>query len=177
MAKNSHRYFNWINLVWFQVAWFIALFFQEQAVDVLIFSLLLHFYFSRQKKADAYRLIAVTLIGSAVDALLSLYGVFFFADDSLIPFWLILLWAHFALSLQYSMAWLGAKPLWLKSLAGAIFAPLSYFAGVKFSAVALPYGDLLSLFLLAVIWSALMPVYLVSIPFMEKIYAGNKTAN
>lgn len=174
MTKHA---FNWLNLVWFQVTWFIALFFQQQAILILLGSLLMHFYLSAQRRADCYRLVWVTLIGSSVDALLSLYGLFLFPENSLIPFWLILLWAHFALSLQYSMAWLASKPLWAKSLAGAMFAPLSYFAGVKFSAVALPYGDLLSLFLIAVIWSALMPVYLVSIRFMEKIYEGNKTAN
>lgn len=160
MAKQGYRYFNWINLVWFQVAWFIALFWQQQGVVILSTSLLIHFYLSVQKSADAYRLVWVTLIGSSVDALLSLFGVFVFPENSLIPFWLILLWAHFALSLHYSMAWLASKPLWVKSLAGAIFAPLSYFAGVKFSAVALPLGELSSLFLIAVIWAVLMPVYI-----------------
>lgn len=177
MINKGYRYFNWINLVWFQVAWFVALFFQQEGVAILLGSLLIHFYVSVKKSADAYRLMWVTLIGSGVDALLSLYGVFVFPENSLIPFWLILLWAHFALSLQYSMAWLASKPLWAKSLAGAIFAPLSYFAGVKFSAVALPHGELSSLFLIAVIWAALMPVYLVSIRFMGKIYAGNNTEN
>ncbi len=75
------------------------------------------------------------------------------------------------------MSWLKGKPLWVKSLAGGFFAPLSYFAGVKLSALSLPFGEFSSLFLLAVIWMALMPVYLLSSKLMgdehDAIRRGN----
>ena len=166
MANGQWSYFNWLNLLWFQAAWFCALYFQDNALWVLLLSLAADFYLLKQRQQDLSRLIWVTVIGGGADALLSLTGVFVFPDQQLIPYWLLLLWAHFALSLNYSMFWLASKPYWLKSLCAGIFAPLSYLAGVKFSAVTLPLGELLSLFIIAVIWAALMPVYLIATRFM-----------
>ena len=172
MVKMWISYANWINLFWFQLAWFTAVYFQQQAIVPLLLSLGLHFYLSRQRVLDLYRLLWVALIGSCIDSLLSISGVFVFSDYRVLPYWLLLLWAHFALSLNYSMAWLRAKPLWVKCLSGGIFAPLSYFAGVKLSALSLPLGEWPSLLLLAVIWMAFMPVYLLSNQLMGERYEG-----
>gem|GEM_PF-352285 len=160
MRRFITSHFYWFNLVWFQLIWFVAVFFTDKGQIFLILSLLLHFYLSPNRKYDLASLITITLVGGAVDLLLSRLGLMIFPQAVLLPVWLVLLWAHFAVALNHGMSWLNKIPVYFQIVFGGLFGPLSYYAGYKFGAVDFPLSDLQTLFTLIVIWSILLPVYL-----------------
>jgi len=153
-------HFYWFNFVWFQLIWFLAIYFTVNGEIFLILSLLLHFYFSPNQRYDLASMISVSLLGGLVDTLLSWQGVMVFPEGSFLPLWLLLLWAHFAVTLNHGMSWLNKLPVYFQAVFGGLFGPLSYYAGYKLGAVAFPQSDLLTIFILSVIWSTLLPVYL-----------------
>ncbi|MFT6926112.1 MAG: hypothetical protein ACJAZP_001713 [Psychromonas sp.] len=166
MRRFITNHFYWFNLVFFQLMWFVAVFFTTSGQLFLIFALLVHFYFSPNRKYDLASLITITLIGGSVDLLISWLGLMVFPDTLLLPFWLVLLWTHFAVALNHGMSWLNKIPVYLQVVFGGLFGPLSYYAGYKFGAVDFPLPHLQTLFVLIVIWSILLPVYL----FIVRIY-------
>ena len=156
----NQKSFSWINLIWFQAIWFVAVVYTVQAISVLILSLCVHFLMSPTRKADILTLLGITLIGSLGDFLLTFWGVFIFPDTLYSPVWLILLWAHFALTLNHAMSWLSKLPTYACILFGAVFGTLSYYAGSQLGAVTLHNNLLFSLFSMSVIWGSLLPVYI-----------------
>ena len=72
----------------------------------------------------------------------------------LIPFWLIVLWALLATTLNHCLAWT-AQPRWRAALLGAIGGPLSYYAGQRLGAVTFPFGVWPTLLGLGVLWAGL----------------------
>lgn len=168
MQRFITGHFYWFNFVWFQLMWFVAVFFTVNGLIVLILSLLLHFYLSPSRQYDLASLITISLIGGAVDLLLSWLGLMAFPEAVLLPAWLVLLWAHFAVALNHGMSWLNKVPVYLQVLFGGLFGPLSYYAGYKFGAVDFPLPHLQTLFILIVIWSTLLPVYLL----ISRIYGA-----
>ncbi|MGL5359431.1 MAG: DUF2878 domain-containing protein, partial [Shewanella sp.] len=96
-------------------------------------------------KADSRLMLHVAALGIAIDIGLMALGVFEF---SVFPWWLCCLWLHFALSLKYSLAFMGALPLVVQALLGGIFGALSYVSGAQLDAVSLPYGALSSAIIL-----------------------------
>ena len=160
MRRFITSHFYWFNFVFFQLMWFVAVFFTSNGQIFLIFALLLHFYLSPNRKYDLASLITITAIGGTVDLLLSWLGLMRFPEADLLPLWLVLLWVHFAVALNHGMSWLNKIPVYFQVLFGGLFGPLSYYAGYKFGAVDFPLPHLQTLFILAVIWSTLLPVYL-----------------
>ena len=159
--KFSKKQFYWVNFVWFQAVWFLAVLYTVQGVYLLLFSLLLHFLVSPTRLSDLLNLLVITLIGSLGDYLLTTLGIFIFTEQHFIPLWLILLWAHFAVTLNHGLSWLERLPIYARVLFGGVFGTLSYYGGYKLGAVTLHSNLLLSLFSLSVIWASLLPVYTV----------------
>ena len=102
-------------------------------------------------------IICVCLLGTLVDSLLLNAGVFEFRQEGiLIPFWLMLLWALLATTLNHCLEWT-ARPAWRAVLLGAVGGPLSYYAGQRLGAVQFGFGLWPTLVLLAVLWAGLFP--------------------
>ncbi len=74
------------------------------------------------------------------------------------PYWLIMMWALFATTINLSMGWLKGRWL-LAMLMGAIFGPLAFVAGEKLGAVIF-LDSTLSMITLAIGWGLLMPLLL-----------------
>jgi hypothetical protein len=167
MFAFKRRQFQWLNLLWFQLIWLIAVYFTQQAVYFLLFSLLSHFYLTPTRRHDLWVMASVTLVGASADLLLKQAGVMFFIDGVLFPLWLLILWAHFALALNHGMAWLTRFPFYLQAVFGGIFGPISYYAGYKMGAVSFPLPLHSTLLILAVIWFCLLPVYLLATQYFR----------
>jgi hypothetical protein len=74
---------------------------------------------------------------------------------------MILLWPLFASTLNVSMAWMKNLAPLLIALLGALLAPFAYFAGAGMQAVV--FEDVfLSLSMIALGWSILLPVLVLS---------------
>ncbi|MEH6452008.1 MAG: DUF2878 domain-containing protein [Psychromonas sp.] len=172
MLKVNHKQFFWLNFVCFQLVWFISVYLGNQGIAYLCMLLVVHFYFSPSRLHDLKTVFLIAPIGMIADSLLSKAGIFVFADGSLLPIWLAFLWAYFALTLNHGLSWLKRMPIYLQAIIGAVSGPLSYYAGYKMGGVALPEGIIKSLFVLAVIWAALLPVYLIVLSYLDRSNHG-----
>jgi len=160
IASWVKKYFIYINAICFQGIWFIAVLYQQDAINLLILLLVLHFIVSPTRLSDISTLFVITILGSCIDYFLSLSGVFIFSDSLFIPIWLVLLWSHFSLTLNHGLSWLIRTPLYIQVLFGAVFGSLSYYAGAQWGAVILRPEFLFGLLPLMVIWGVSLPVYI-----------------
>lgn len=145
----------WMQLLGFNLFWFMAVAWQQPAP--LLGLLALHGLFSPQRRRDL-RLLPLALAGCLLDALLWQLGLFEFAAG--FPVWLVLLWLGFALTLAHGLRWLMVLPRWQQALIGGAGGASSYLAGAAMGAVHLPWGLWISGGVLAVIWMVWLPVLL-----------------
>ncbi|HEY7775386.1 MAG TPA: DUF2878 domain-containing protein, partial [Kineobactrum sp.] len=124
----------WFNAVWFQTLWFCAVLGRDQLLAVTLGIIALHLVLVPRRLAELRQLAVLGGLGIAVDAGLSLSGIFVFPGGVLVPLWLCCLWLAFATTLGRSLAAFGPRP-WLAALAGGIVVPLNYFAGSRMGAV------------------------------------------
>ena len=146
------------NAALFQVGWFACVLGGNSLWLLLAAgALLVHLLFISRSLAEVRLVVVVCLLGTAVDSLLLNAGVFEFRQEGiLIPFWLMLLWALLATTLNHCLAWT-ARPAWRAVLLGAVGGPLSYYAGQRLGAVQFGFGLWPTLVLLAVLWAGLFP--------------------
>lgn len=151
------------NFAWFQAIWWLVILFQNSAVLPVLGLLLIWIVFSPKRVEDLKLMSAVFLLGTVVDALLTLSGLFIFNQTEVlvsfwpIPIWLSLLWAAFAGTVYHSLTAFNGR-MGIAAIAGAVFAPLSYIAGAKFGAVELGASMVLSYIFIALVWSVIFPL-------------------
>ena len=150
---------NLINAGLFQLGWFACVLGGNSLWLLLAGgALLAHLLWISRSLAQVRLIAVVCVLGSTVDGLLLNAGVFAFKQAGvLIPFWLVLLWALLAITLNHCLAWT-AKPLWRAILLGAIGGPLSYYAGQRLGAVQFPMGLWPTLLGLSLLWAGLFPL-------------------
>ena len=155
-----------INFIGFQAAWFAcALGVPSNHPEwiVLICSIFLgyHFYICQNSFKELELVVKVCALGLIVDSVLNVFNFVSFGLSypepfmHIQPWWMLLLWACFASTLNISFKWLKNKYK-LASILGAISAPLSYLGGEKFNALAL-HGTQ-SWIAIAVVWAIAMPI-------------------
>lgn len=121
-------------------------------------TLVIHLRWISSWAEEGRLILCVVIVGTAVDSVLRQLGVFRFADASpLIPLWLMLLWALLATTLRHCLAW-SARPWWLASALGAVGGALSYYGGGRLAGVQFPYGEVLTLIVIGLLWAGLFPL-------------------
>ncbi|WP_281556329.1 DUF2878 domain-containing protein [Thalassomonas sp. RHCl1] len=161
-----------INALIFNLMWFGCIYWGNSFALLVPVWAVLHLHFSRNSKREACYVLLVTLLGTVTDSLLMHAGVFeFVQSDFIVPFWLIMIWLSFSLTLNASLKFLQGRTA-LQFLAGAVFPPLSYLAGKTLAAVSFGYSTLLTLVLLSLIWSQLMMLF-----FRLSIWTGVNQAH
>ena len=152
-----------VNFAWFQGVWWLVILFQNQAVIPVLGLIALWLFLSSKRIEDIKLMSAVFVLGTLVDAQLTYSGLFIFNETEAllsfwpIPIWLSLLWVAFAGTVYHSLTVFKGRPV-LASIAGAVFAPLSYIAGAKFGAVELGASILFSYIFIALVWSVVFPL-------------------
>ncbi len=105
---------------------------------------------------------AAVLVGAVWESLLVRAGLLVYPNGTLIagtaPWWILALWALFAIQFNALFGWLKQR-LWLAALLGAVAGPLSFRAGAALGAVRFPV-PLHAFAALALGWAALMPLML-----------------
>ena len=74
----------------------------------------------------------------------------------LAPYWMVALWAEFAIALNVTLRWLKGKPL-LAAVLGAVFGPLSFLGGVRLGGARF-VDETAVLVTLVFMWAVLMPL-------------------
>ncbi|NMH58571.1 DUF2878 domain-containing protein [Alteromonas ponticola] len=159
-SATPNRLFTLFNVVWFQVIWILAVAYQMKFIYLVAALVVLHFFVTSTPKRDLFIMLVGVVIGCLIDNLLTANKVFVFSDQpsiGLIPVWLVILWAAFAISTYHSLS------IWIKSravqiLIGAVAGPISYLAGRHFDAVTFSFSTLVTFIILAIVWAILLPI-------------------
>lgn len=168
-----------VNLVGFQIIWWLMILYQDQYVSIGLLLLIGHLMLIKEHRCESVTLLAVGFIGTLVDSALTLGGVFEFTQNSAvggivpIPLWLITLWFGFAATLRHSMSYLSERLL-LAGIFGGIGGPLSYVAGERLGAVNFGFSLPVVVALLAAIWALLLPLAFVLVRRLEGRFSSVK---
>ncbi|MFW1677127.1 DUF2878 domain-containing protein [Pontibacter sp. JAM-7] len=165
MSKNI-----WINLIGFQLAWWLCVLLGNTAVLWVLVLLVLHIQFHPQPVLEIRIILLSAGCGIIVDSLLTLVGVFQFTDaDWILPLWLVVLWLAFCTTLRQGLSWF-QRHYWLASGLGGGSAALTYLGAARLGAVQLGLPEWQVFILLVLIWSALFPLLLWISQFTERRY-------
>ncbi|MFC1778420.1 DUF2878 domain-containing protein [Pseudomonadota bacterium] len=153
-----------VNFIAFQIGWFACILGASNGmpwIGLLVGSLVISFHlFSVDKPAKELNLILyAVVIGIVLDSLLVMSGWLSYPNgillDGTAPYWILMLWALFASTLNVSMRWMHDK-YWVAAIFGAVGGPLSYLAGARLGAVT--FIELQpALLALALGWALAMP--------------------
>lgn len=155
-----------INAILFQITWFACALGSANNLlwPAIISCAVLAAYqlHPKNKHPNDIKLIVVAiLMGLIVDTAWIQLGMISYSTQSpfeaIAPLWIIILWIGFALTINHSLSWLTKHPL-LPAATGLIFAPLSYFAGVKFGALTFTADPIVITLSLGVVWAICMTV-------------------
>ena len=150
-----------LNFFWYQTIWFSAILGGEQFEPAIALLIILHLLHSQDRKAELMTMLPCAAIGISVDSFLSWQGLFLFnpAPELLpIPLWLVGIWFGFAGILRHSLNYFVSRPA-LATCAGAVFAPLTYFAAARLGAVSFGLPDSISALVIGVVWAIMMAAF------------------
>jgi|TARA_B110000240_G_scaffold21256_1_gene21560 hypothetical protein len=122
--------------------------------------LAVHLYRAELRRNELALIVVAALTGLFWESALLSQGWFAYAGQSplsnLAPYWLLMIWALFATTINGSLAWMKGR-LVLSMVMGAVFGPMAFVAGEKLGAIVFtdrPSG----LLALALGWAVLMPL-------------------
>ncbi len=148
--------------LWYYVGWFgciASVGYGLEAWSLLFPLVLLLFLFMRLQMNFSLllKLGGLALVGMIFDGAMAHFGgVQFQSSDSLIlPFWMISIWLLFVLILP-GVKDVFAERLWLASVLGFVFGPLSYFSGVSLQV--LQFSTAWILVVYGIFWSLFFPL-------------------
>lgn len=157
----------WTNAIAYQAVWFAAVigagrgeWWPGVAAAALFVSIQLAV--SREREVDLRLLVAALACGAIVDGAMAGNGLARYAASTPAlpggaPLWLLAIWASFALTLRRSMRVLLGRPFIALAL-GAIGGPLAYLGAARgWQAIDFAEPRWLSLVVLGVAWSLVLP--------------------
>lgn len=163
-----------LNFILFQLGWFACVLSAAAGqpllgVAVAAVIIVIHLFMAQQKQNEIILLVSAMLTGLVWDSLLVWRGWIDYSAGMLItnmaPYWIVVMWALFATTLNVSLAWLKQKLLYAAVL-GAIAGPLAYYAGFKLNA--LQFGDMpVALMALAIGWALFTPLLMRLTVYLE----------
>ena len=99
-----------------------------------------HIYSAQSAWREGALIVAVTVLGGTLDALLTARGWLVFPEAGVLPgiqpWWMLALWTQLATTLNVSLRWLRARPR-LAAAFAAVGAPLAYAGGARLGAVSI----------------------------------------
>ena len=129
-----------INLAGFKLVWFFSLLGAGTGKPWLGAALLgvfmaLHFAVSASRRVDLLLVAAAVMTGAVLDTIFARTGTLIYAEHlpwtGFAPFWILVMWANFALTLNMACRWLHGRYI-LAAAVGAIGGPVAYLAGINF---------------------------------------------
>lgn len=148
------------NVLLFQVGWLVCILCGSFWAGIYtLAAIIFHFSIFPQRLNDAVAVLIALVLGLLHEMLLLHGGYIQFVESAYLPpLWLLCLWVLLGITLNHSLVWIYSRPLW-SSLLGAISAPLSYLAGVKFSSAEWSSPLLVVLPIIAILWLAVLPLH------------------
>lgn len=167
------------NFILFQAAWFSCVIggastdYHWTGVAVVAIVVAVHLSRAHSVGHEAVLILLTTLLGTAWDSALMTAGLFSFSNGvvftTLIPIWMMAMWALFATTLNVSMRWMKDRYL-LAALFGAIGGPLAYYAGYRLGAIEFS-NTVNALIAVGAGWTVIMPLLM----FLTTRFNGYRT--
>ena len=159
-----------INLVIFQLVWIITVI--SVGLDriwpgpaILCFYFAVHTMVSTTVRADFFLAAIAVAMGLVIDTVLIQAGVLSFGMNlpwaGVAPFWIWILWANFALTLNSCLGWLHGRYK-IAAIFGFVGGPLSYHFGIRLGAGELLVTPLIAFLIIGLCWSVVTPLLLFS---------------
>jgi hypothetical protein len=154
-----------VNFIGLQALWPVAVIgavrqWAVPAWSVVMVMLVLLWALERNWRSDSRLLLAGALGCVLVEPLLMLTGLLRYAAGGGAwwpPSWIWSLWLGFAVSFNYSLAWLHQRPRWAAML-GAVGGVVSVSMGIRLGAASAPLGWLPLALCYALLWAAVVPL-------------------
>lgn len=154
-----------LNLVLFQIGWFACVLSGaalQPLIGVGIAAAIIawHLWRAQQPSKEVSLILSAMLVGAVWDSILVWQAWVDYPAGILLPhtapYWIVVMWALFACTLNLSLRWLKGR-LPLAVVLGAIAGPLAYYAGARLGAVAFlkPAAALMAL---ALGWAIFTPL-------------------
>lgn len=163
-----------INFILFQLGWFSVVLSAANGnpiFGVAIIALIIaqHIYASDNKSHELVLISLALIIGLIWDSAMSMSGLFVYTSGvfvtHLAPYWILAMWALFAITLNLSMRWIKGRIV-LAAISGAVFGPLAYYAGYRLGAVEIP-NMLQAMLFQALGWAIILPTLAIAARLME----------
>jgi hypothetical protein len=130
-----------INFINFQLIWFLSIYGAAAQREFITLPLCLIFlavnlFLSKNLMADLTLILQGVILGIFIDTSLIHLGVISFKSQywsQISPVWMWVIWAGLLSTVNSSMSWLKSRQV-MAGFLGLIFAPLSYWAGVRIGA-------------------------------------------
>ena len=145
-----------MHFFFFDLVWFLAVWGREDWLWLTALSVAL-LYVTAWRYLWARRIQLALLIGVGLLAeyLVVSAGILSFTGTDYLPHWLILLWFGFWAMALVVFTWLQNR-YWLALIAGLIFGPITYFAGVRLGAASMETSFIWVGFSYSLMWGLLM---------------------
>ncbi|RUO31685.1 hypothetical protein CWE12_01425 [Aliidiomarina sedimenti] len=142
----------------FDLIWFLAVWGREQWLWLTI-GLVVVLYLSAWRYLWARRrtLALYIVLGLAAEYLVVQAGIISFTGTDHLPWWLVVLWFGFAAMAMVVFTWLRERYV-LAAIAGLVFGPVTYFAGVGLGAAQLEVDAFWVGVTYSLVWALLMMV-------------------
>ena len=156
-----------INIILFQIGWFACVLSAANnhplvGASISLFIIVSHVLLSREYKQEIRIIVIAMVIGLFLDSFIISAGLITYTsgmlNDFIAPYWIVLMWALFATTLNYSLSWMRNKLL-VSVVLGAIAGPLAYYAGMKLGAVEF-INEMKALISLSIGWAICTPLLL-----------------
>lgn len=153
--------FSAFQLLWFSIVWGAARGLDWLGLALLLAWLPLHLRLSQTARSDLSLFFMLGLLGPVLDTaliqaeLVQFQGMGPFRGYA--PFWMMALWANFALTLNHSLHWISRNTA-LATAFGALGGPLAYYAGARMGAAELAEPVWRPLLALAILWGITLAI-------------------
>ena len=171
------------NIGLFKIGWLACVYGAASglAVEGCLLALLIVAFSVRRAsnvQSELLTVILIALVGLLWETLVASQQLMIYAGQSdpqpsgivLAPYWLVVMWALFATTINQSMGWLKERLIVAAGL-GAIFGPLAFVAGEKLGAVVF-LNEPAAMTMLAIGWAILMPAVCMIARIVEARYSA-----
>ena len=164
------------NVVVFEAAWFaciagVAHGLPGWGTAAIVAAIAWHVAISARPVPELALVVALCAIGLVAETALVALGHVAYPNGQplawLPPYWLVALWAEFAIALNVTLRWLRGRPL-LAAVLGAVFGPLSFVGGVRLGAARF-VDEGAALLTLALLWAIIMPFVTMLAPRLDGV--------
>jgi len=153
-----------LNAAFFQTVWWACVAGAGRGWELLAVSYgaalaCIHLFYTEHPLKELKLAARVVLMGIVVDSTLQYFSIIEFygwALGPLSPFWLWLLWAWFAMTLNSSLAFLKSTPWMIAALAGLLLGPINYYAGATMGAASFD-SSLAHVAAIGLMWAIALP--------------------